>query len=139
MSFFKILNPLDVVVIDRNFCKESGEVYGLDHPDILQNTIDEYNSYDSIQDEKEKAIQKATCFLAGLVFEQPFKNGNKRTSLSIARSMMKSYNYTIDGYETDAIQEEVYNLLEGTMLKMEGAPTIKTEIEDYLRKNLIKI
>jgi len=139
VSFFKIVKPLDVIVIDREFCKESDEVYGLDHPDIFQNIINEYNAYDSLQDEKEKAIQKATCFLAGLVFEQPFKNGNKRTALSVSRSMMKSYNFTMKGYETDAIQEEVYNLLENTMLKIGGDPTIKTEIEEYLRENLIKI
>ena len=34
-------------------------------------------------DDKEKAIQKACCLMTGLVFDQPFKNGNKRTSVAI--------------------------------------------------------
>jgi prophage maintenance system killer protein len=139
MVFFVILNAMDTIIVNRKFCEDLGEPYGLDHPEILQKILDEYRTHDSIEDEKEKVIQKATCLLAGLVFYQPFKNGNKRTSLSISRIMMKTHHHTINGYETDAIQEEVYNLLNKTMMKMEGDPTIKTEIEDYLRENLIKI
>lgn len=138
MSFFQILNAMDIIIVNREFCKDLGEQYGLDHPDILQKVLDEYNVFDKIEDQKEKAVQKACCLMVGLVFGQPFKNGNKRTSLAVARVMMKAHGYTIEGYETEKKQEEFYNLLEKTMLKMEGDPTIKTELEDYLRENLIK-
>lgn len=130
---------MDIIIVDRYFCKNSNEVYGLDHPDILQKILDEYNTYDTLDDQKEKAVQKACCLMEGLVFGQPFKNGNKRTSFAVSRVMMKVHGYAIEGYETEVKQEEFYNLLEKTMLKMEGDPTIKTELETYLRENLINI
>ena len=139
MSFFQILNAMDMIIIDREFCKDSNEVYGLDHPDILQTILDEYNSFDGMEDGKEKAVLKGTCLLAGLVWGQPFKNGNKRTALAISRVMINENHHRIKDYETEEKQEEVYDLLEKTMLKMEGDPTIKTELESYLRENLIKI
>jgi len=139
MSFFITLNPLDVIIVNRKFCKELGEPYELSYPDMLQSIIDEYNSYDSLPDEKEKAIQKACCLFVGLVFEQPFKNGNKRSALSISLIMMKYHKHKINGYENEEVQEKFYKLLDKTMMKMEGDLTIKSELYDYLRENLIKI
>jgi len=52
--------------------------------------------------------------------------------------MMKSHHQTIEGYEIEDIQKQFYELLNKTMMKMEGDPTIKTELENYLREKLIK-
>jgi len=76
---------MDIIIINREFCKDLGEQYGLDHPELLQKILDEYNSFDSLDDEKEKAIQKTCCLMVGLVFDQPFKNGNKRTALAVSK------------------------------------------------------
>jgi len=140
MSFFEgILNQEDVIVVNKQFCDQLNEPYGLDHPDILQKIIDEFNGYDSISDDKEKAIQKVCCLLVGLVFEQPFKNGNKRTSVSISLLIMRIHHHDIRGYKNEITQEEFYQLLYNTMMKMEGDQTIKSELEEYLRENLTKI
>lgn len=140
MSFFEgVLNQEDVIVVNKQFCMQLDEPYGLDYPNILQKILDEFNEYDKLEDDKEKAIQKACCLLVGLVFEQPFKNGNKRTSVAISLLMMKIHHYDIKGYEQEEKQEQFYNLLNKTMMKMEGDQTIRSELEQYLRENIIKI
>ncbi len=140
MVTFEIpLNAMDVIIIDRQFCGDSNETYGLDYPELLQSILDEYSKYETFDDAKEKTIQKACCIMVGLVFHQPFKNGNKRTAVSISLIMMKDNGFKIKGYETEEVQEEFYDLLDKTMMKMEGDESIKPDLENYLRENLIKI
>ena len=140
MSFFEgVLNQEDVIVINKQFCQQLDEPYGLDHPKTLQKILDEFNEYNKLEDDKEKSIQKACCILTGLVFEQPFKNGNKRTSLALSLLMMRIHHHDIQGYEQEKKQEEFYELLNKTMMKMEGDQTIKSELEQFLRENIIKI
>lgn len=140
MSFFEgVLNQEDVIVINKQFCNQLDEPYGLDCPKTLQQILNEFNEYNKLKDEKEKAIQKACCLLVGLVFEQPFKNGNKRTSVAISLLMMRIHHYNIKEYEQEEKQEQFYNLLNKTMMKMEGDQSIRSELEQYLRKNIVKI
>lgn len=140
MSFFEgVLNQEDVIVINKQFCEQLDEPYGLDHPKILQKILNEFNGYNKLEDNKEKAIQKACCLLTGLVFEQPFKNGNKRTSLALSLLMMRIHHYDIQEYGQEEKQEKFYNLLNKTMMKMEGDQTIRSELEQFLRENIIKI
>lgn len=140
MSFFDgILKPMDVIVTNRQFCKQSNEQYGLDHPDMLQDVVNEFNQYNNLTDDREKAIQKACCLLSGLVFEQPFKNANKRTAVSLSLIMIRIHHHDIEGYKQEEKQKKFYKLLEKTMLKMEGDDTIKLEIENYLHKNIIRL
>lgn len=130
---------MDVIIINRQFCKQSNEQYGLDHPAILQNIVNEFNQYNNLADDGEKVIQKASCLLAGLVFEQPFKNGNKRTAAALSLVVMRMHNYDIKGYKQEKKQKEFFDLLEKTMMKMEGDVTIRMEIENYLRKNVTNV
>lgn len=130
---------MDVILVNRQFCKQLDEPYGLDYPEILQKIVDEINSYNKLEDDKEKAIQKAACLLIGLVFDQPFKNGNKRTSLAISLLLMRIHHHDIEEYGNKEKQKILYELLENTMMKMEGDKTIKTDIEKFLRENITKI
>jgi len=140
MSFFEgVLNKEDVIVVNKQFCKQLDEPYGLDYPRILKKIVDEFNEYNKLEDDKEKVIQKTCSLLAGLVFEQPFKNGNKRTSVALSLLMMRVHHYDVKGYEQEEKQEQFYNLLNKTMMKMEWDPTIRSELEEYLRENIVKI
>lgn len=140
MSFFDgVLTPMDIIVVDRQFCEQLDEPYGLDEPEKLQEIVDEINSYNKLDDDKEKAIQKACCLMTGLVFDQPFKNGNKRTSVAMSLLLMRIHNYDIKGYKQEEKQKIFYELLENTMMKIEGDKTIRTDIEKFLRENIIRI
>ena len=140
MSFFEgVLNPQDIIVVDKQFCEQSNEPYGLAYPETLQKIVDEFNSYNKLEDDKEKAIQKACCLMVGLVFEQPFKNGNKRTSVAISLIMIQIHHHKIQDYKEEEKQKIFYELLDRTMMKMKGDKTIRSELEEYLRKNITKI
>ena len=86
-----------------------------------------------------KTIQKACSLLVGLVFDQPFKNGNKRTAVAISLILMRIHHHDIEGYKQEEKQKIFYEPLENTMMKMEGDKTIRSDIEKFLRKNTIKI
>jgi len=134
-----ILSIDDVILVNKQFCKNLYEPYGLDDPAQLQMIVSEINNYNKLSNEKEKAILKMTSLLVGLVFGQPFKNGNKRTAVALSLLLIRSHHYDISDYRNETKQKIFYELLEKTMLKMEGDPTIKPEIENFLRNNLIRI
>jgi prophage maintenance system killer protein len=132
MSFFDgVLTPMDIIVVNRQFCEQLGESYGLDYPEKLQEIVDEINSYNKLDDNKEKAIQKACCLMTGLVFDQPFKNGNKRTSVAISLLLMRIHNYDIDEYKQEEKQKIFYELLENTMMKMEGDKPLELILRNF--------
>ena len=100
MSFFDgMLTPMDVIVVKQQFCKQLDKSYELDYPEKLQEIVDEINSYNKLEDGREKAIQKVCCLMTGLVFDQLFKNGNKRISVALALLVMRIHHYDIDGYK----------------------------------------
>ena len=134
-----VLSMDDVILVNKQFCEQLDEPYGLDDQEQLEKIIEEVNSYNRLSDDKEKAILKATCLLAGLVFGQPFKNGNKRTAVALSLLLIRSHHYDIKDYKSETKQKMFYELLEKTMLKMELDPTIRSEIESFLRDNLTRI
>ncbi|WP_316504859.1 Fic family protein [Nitrosopumilus sp.] len=134
-----LLSTDDVIIVNQQFCKQLDEPYGLDYPEQLEKIVDEINSYNQLSDDKEKAILKTTCLLVGLVFEQPFKNGNKRTAAALSILIIRSHNCDIKDYKNEIQQKRFYELLEKSMLTMEGDPTIKSDIEKFLRENVIKV
>ena len=135
----EILSTDDVIIVNQQFCKQLDEPYGLDYPEQLEKIVNEINNYNKLQNDKEKAILKMTCLLVGLVFGQPFKNGNKRTSVALSLLIIRSHDYDIKDYQIETQQKKFYELLEKTMLKMDGDPTVKSEIENFLRDNMTKI
>ena len=53
--------------------------------------------------------------------------------------MIRSHNCNIKDYKNEIQQKRFYELLEKTMLKMEGDTTIKSDIEKFLRENVIEV
>jgi len=43
--------------------------------------------------------------MTGLVFDQPFKNGNKRTSVAISLLLMRIHHFDIEGYKQEEKQK----------------------------------
>lgn len=58
MSFFEgVLKKFDVTLVNKQFCNQLNEEYGLDHEDILNNTLSEFNKYNSIKEDREKVMR----------------------------------------------------------------------------------
>ena len=133
------LNRDNVIEANKQICHQSKEIYGLDYPEKLDEIIVNIQNMDKIEDAKEQIIRKVSLLLAGLSYDQPFKNGNKRTSLSLTILLLRINHFDLP-YDTKDKQREIFKLLESMMYKFEDdIPEIVTEIEDFLRERIVKI
>ncbi len=75
----------------------------------------------------EDPIQKAACFLFSITAYPPFRDGNKRTALLVADTVLSE-----EGIGRDPDNEGIFELMRGI-----SAFTVEPEdIEDWLRKHL---
>ena len=133
------LNRDNVIEANKQICHQSKEIYGLDYPEKLDEIIINIQNMDKIEDAKEQIIRKVSLLLTGLSYDQPFKNGNKRTSLSLTILLLRINHFDLP-YDTKDKQHEIFKLLESMMYKFEDdIPEIVTEIEDFLRERIVKI
>ena len=133
------LNRDNVIETNKQICHQSKEIYGLDYPEKLDEIIVNIQNMDKIEDAKEQIIRKVSLLLAGLSYDQPFKNGNKRTSLSLTILLLRINHFDLP-YDTKDKQREIFKLLESMMYKFEDdIPEIVIEIEDFLRERIVQI
>ena len=86
----------------------------------------------------EKIIRKISILIVGLSYDQPFKNGNKRTALVISILLLRLANYDIP-FSTKKQKYEVFDLLESLMFKFEDdVPILIDEVEEFLRKRVVE-
>jgi len=139
-DFFKgELDSENVIDANKQICQQSNEEFGLDHPEKLDEIISNIQRIDRIEDEKEKVIRKISILIVGLSYDQPFKNGNKRTSLAISILLLRLSNFDIPFYAKKQ-KKEVFDLLEGLMYKFEDdIPMLTDEVEDFFRTRIVKI
>ena len=139
-DFFKgELDSENVIDANRQICEQSNEIFGLDCPEKLDEIISNIRAIDRIEDEKERIIRKISILIVGLSYDQPFKNGNKRTSLAISILLLRLAHFDIPFY-TKEQKKEVFDLLVGLMYKFEDdVPKLTDEVEDFLRTRIVKI
>lgn len=139
-DFFKgELDKENVIDANKQICKQSNEEFGLDHPEKLDEIIFNIRGIERIEDEKEKVIRKISILIVGLSYDQPFKNGNKRTSLVISILLLRLSHFDIPFY-TKRQKKEVFDLLVGLMYKFEDdVPKLTDEVEDFLRDRIVEI
>ena len=133
------LNRDNVIEANKQICHQSKEIYGLDYPEKLDEIIINIQNMDKIEDAKEQIIRKVSLLLTGFSYYQPFKNGNKRTSLSLTILLLRINHFDLP-YDTKDKQREIFKLLESMMYKFEDdIPEIVIEIEDFLRERIVQI
>jgi len=116
-NFFNgVLEETHVIKANKQRCIISNEEFGLADPDKLREIISNIHSVDRIEDKRERIIRKTSILIVGLGYDQPFKNGNKRTALSISILMLRLEQFDIP-FHTKAQKREVFDLLEGLMFK----------------------
>jgi len=77
--------------------------------------------------------------IVGLAYDQPFKNGNKRTALAISILLLRLSHYDIPIHTVEQ-KREVFNLLENLMFKFEDDVSELTgEVEEFLRVRIVEI
>ena len=139
-DFFKgELDKENIIDANKQICKQSNEIFGLDHPEKLDEIISNIRTINRIEDEKERIIRKISILIVGLSYDQPFKNGNKRTSLVISILLLRLAHFDIP-FHTKEQKKEVFDLLEDLMYKFEDdIPKLTDEVEEFFRTRIVKI
>lgn len=139
-DFFKGgLDNENVIESNKQLCEQSNEEYGLDHPEKLDEIISNIHVLDRIEDSRERVIGKISVLIVGLAYDQPFKNGNKRTALTISILMLRLSHYDIP-FHTKEQRREVFDLLESLMYKFEDdVPSLASEVKKFMRERIVKI
>lgn len=127
----------NVIRVDKHICTHRNEPFGC-VTERLFAVFNQVNSFNNIKDKKERIIKKAAHLLGGIVWQQPFSNGNKRTALAVTIHFLRKNGFTIS-LKTRKEEKEMFCLLEKTMLKSEGDDTIIPEVEDYLRRKVFVV
>jgi prophage maintenance system killer protein len=103
--------------------------------DRLEDRFSNVNSYNNIQNKRERIIRKATHILGGITYQQPFCEGNRETALTHTILFLRDNGFDLP-LDKQEDKQEVYDLLYRTIFKDELDPTIITEIEQYLTKRV---
>ena len=121
--------------MNKHIVSYENEPHGVD-VDILHEIFESVNLIDE-QDTKKRIIRKAAWFVAGITYEQPFKEGNRRTSYYLLKNFLGRNGYTIRFYD-ESEEDEFAELLENTtaLHKQENDPRIYSDVEDYLTQKV---
>ena len=130
------LNKEHFVEANKQICRQSNEIFGLDREEHLNNIISRIQNFDNVLDEKERIVKKIAIILGGFGYFQPFKNGNKRTALSISILFLRVNGFDLP-YGDKQNKKVIFEILENSMFKFEG-DDVYTEVEDFLRKRIVK-
>jgi len=80
----------EVIEVNKLICSYHNEPVGVDM-EILNSIFDKVNSYNEISDRRARIIKKATHILAGISYNQPFIEGNRRTSHYLVKNFLGRY------------------------------------------------
>jgi prophage maintenance system killer protein len=134
-EYFSDESIRNVVLVNKHISERRRESFGI-NTERLSKVFSKVNDFNEISDKKQRITKKAANLLGGMTFHQPFNNGNKRTALSVTLYFLRKNGFDID-LGTLTQEKEMFELLEKTMLKIEGDETIISEVEDYLTRKLI--
>lgn len=103
--------------------------------DRLENVFSKVNSYNDMQNKRERIIRKASYILGGITYQQPFCEGNRETALTHTILFLRNNGFDLP-LDTKEDKHEIYDLLGRTVFKDELDQTIITEVEQYLTRKV---
>lgn len=126
----------EIIQYNKKIVGEEDDSFEVDL-NILSSIFDKVNNwYEKEVDKKTRIIKKTTRILAGITFNQPFYEGNKRTATIIALMFLNRNGFDIPLTHTNQ-KRKLYDLLMLTMLKSRTDPTVYTEVEKYLLLEIV--
>lgn len=109
MSTYEIFS-LDAIknisLINKHVVEKRPESFGVDDPSIIIKIFERVNQFYHIPNKKNRLIKRASHLLAGIIFEQPFKNGNKATAFIVTQHYLKinELSFSVNISDDDLIQ-----------------------------------
>ena len=127
----------NIIALNKLIVERRNESFGLDDTEVFYDTFRSVNEFNAIPDPRIRMIKKASKLLSGLVWGQPFKNGNKSTATAVTVYFLQKNGYDLR-FVSKKEKQEYFQLLEDTAYKPEGDLTIYPDIENYLMKKIVK-
>ena len=125
----------EVIEVNKLIVSHDNEPHGVTM-DILNGIFNRVNSFNDIANRRERIIKKSTYILAGISYQQPFTEGNRRTSYYLLKSFLGRNGYILRPYNPEE-KDTLADLLKRTAeQKFENDPTIYTEVEQYLTRKV---
>jgi death-on-curing family protein len=135
-EYFSNIEIEEIIQYNKKIVEDENDIFDVDRR-VLSSIFDKVNNlYEKEIDRKTRIIKKATRILAGIAFSQPFGDGNKRTATLVTLMFLNRNGYDIPLiYSAEKIR--FYKLLIKTMLKFREDSTIYSEIEDYIKQEIV--
>lgn len=90
----------NIILVNQHICKHRPEPHGVSEQ-LLNKIFSDVNENNEIKDKRKRVIKKASHILSGIIFHQPFTNGNKTTAETIMKYFLK-----INGYHLPMRSDE---------------------------------
>ncbi|MBS1267576.1 MAG: hypothetical protein MAG458_00280 [Nitrosopumilus sp.] len=85
----------NIPAVNKHICEKRPEPFGVDDSSLLPQIFERVNNHNDIPDKRKRVITKASHLFAGIIFVQPFKNGNKTTAEIITKYFLQQNGYKL--------------------------------------------
>lgn len=123
-----------LIVDNRKTVESRGQPFGVDR-EILSMILHDVNSFSNITDKRARIIRKAADLLSGIVYHQPFNDGNKESALSWTIWFLRKNGFNLS-LQNRQVKTDVYDLMTATSLKFEGEDIVSM-VEEYLSEKVV--
>ncbi|WP_372422685.1 type II toxin-antitoxin system death-on-curing family toxin [Salinarimonas chemoclinalis] len=118
------LNVADVVAINEAEVAETGELFALARPDMLESGLDAPRNR-RLYEGEEDVLVLGVCLLLAIAPNHPFAQGNKRTAFTALNMFLELNGYAVDIPDRAIWGDEVVSLVLGRMTEMEFVARIE--------------
>ena len=127
MKRFKYITPEQAIYYQQKIVEETGGSIGLRDLGLLESALARPQASYGGEDLYPTIIDKAAALFHSLIFNHPFLDGNKRTTLGVTYEFLKQ-----NGYRLEASQQELIDF----PLRVENKHLGLGEIADWLKKHV---
>lgn len=124
-----------MIQVNYDIVKLRDESFGVNE-ELLFEIFDHVNSFNDIENKRQRVIKKAANLLGRIVYEQPFDNGNKSTSRFETSLFLKRNGLILD--ESQETDDKLAQLLYDVMFGFDVGDEVN-KVESFLLYNVSEL
>lgn len=98
----------NIILVNQHICKHRPEIYNVNRK-LLNDIFLNVNKHNEISDKRKRIVKKASHLFAGIIFYQPFTNGNKTTAETIMKYFLNINEYQLP-MQSEEESQNIINL-----------------------------
>lgn len=118
----------EVIEVNKLICSYDNEPVGV-NMEILNSIFDKSNSFNDMPDRKTRIIKKATHIIVGISYNQPFVEGNRRTSHYLVKNFLRRNLFQLRFYNAKE-EDQFANVLKPLQTKLSKLETKLDSIDN---------